>query len=282
MAIQHVETRETQHTNQIAQHLINFPVSCSGLLTCGCCQCPGHSTERVPRGSDVHHLRSALPLAQRFDEGVLYSLTGYRSCSSNSKTVPGIAGRVDTCTVQCLSHGLHKLLSREEFSVRECGLLQIVETGQSSPTPNPRNTETPTRKGSILDILMCTSKTRRRFMQSTLTSPYERCTAGSNCVSDGTTTSPDRRNLKKHMDAAAHSIKASRWFNHVCRTRFRQSSISGVMGRWVRAGRLDVCLFSPLTYSSCDILSMPGSPNPRAISVCRNAAMFVALNHAGC
>ena len=85
-------------------------------------------------------------------------------------------------------------------------------------------------------------------------------------------TSPDRRNPKKHKQAAAHSILASLRSVLLFHLSLNKLRIAGVIGSH--------CLFAPglslfapfSTYSTLGIDPMAGSPSPRQICAYRTAA----------
>ena len=94
---------------------------------------------------------------------------------------------------------------------------------------------------------------------STRTSPNARCACESKEESEGTTTSPDRRKPKKHIQTAAHSIIASNLLGSLSQAALRSNRREGVIGSPVVC-RLLPSLRKPLiTYSSCGMEAILGS-----------------------
>lgn len=110
--------------------------------------------------------------------------------------------------------------------------------------------ETPRQKGSVFEALIITSIKEGLEWLLTFTSPTQRWTAGSKELTDGATTSPERKNPKKQRHEAAQSILESRDSAFPCQTYFSPLRISGVIGRRRRANAALLFLAPLMTYSN--------------------------------
>jgi len=85
----------------------------------------------------------------------------------------------------------------------------IPTTGHRGHPVFPTKISTACRNWSVLDCFNFILSNRGADALSVATSPQLRCFAGSNAPRDGIVISPDRKNPKKHVTAAAQSVIVS-------------------------------------------------------------------------
>ena len=169
---------------------------------------------------DVHCISSTLPPAQGLYERIGDATLSCCRRSPDAETVPRVKGGVDSSLVKSGPHCRNETIPSKTIPIypeeeRARGLTpphHVVQNGghrTQVPDVAPKKTETPWRKGSVLEALMVTSRYRGVTMLSTRTSPWAKCVDGLKPASDGMTTSPARRKPKKYVHAAAHSMEAS-------------------------------------------------------------------------
>ena len=136
-------------------------------------------------------------------------------------------------------------------------------------------------KGSVFEHLILSAMDVGALCESTAMSETDRCIAGSYAEREGTVASPLRKNPKKQVHAAAHSIRLLNVGPCDSHERRRVLSIAAVIGRRGREERPSAAwerLIPCNTYSRPTILQSLGSEPQRVMWGCRTAERYTLID----